>query len=79
MVDLLTSRRSILRQNVGWLQYIEDKSWELNLIDVPFVNEQIYKLGTIIRNDEETTDEAILRTLKYCVRVLWYYKHSLLY
>ena len=77
MVDLLTSRRSILRQNVGWLQYIEDKSWELNLIDVPFVNEQIYKLGTIIRNDEETTDEAILRALKYCIPVLRHYKHSL--
>ena len=77
MVDLLTSRCSILRQNVGWLQDIEDNSWELNVIIVPFVNEQILKLGTIIRNDEETTDEAILRALKYCVRVLRYYKHSL--
>jgi len=60
MADLLT------------LQDIEDNSWGLNVIDVPFVNEQILKLGTIIRNDEETTDEAILRTIKYYVRVLRY-------
>jgi len=70
MVDLLTSRRSIIGQNVGWLQDIDDNSWELKVIEVPFVNEQIYKLGTIIRNDEETTDEAILRALQYYVRNL---------
>ena len=73
MVDLLTSRRSIIRQNVGWLQDIEDNSWALNGIsktDVPSVNEQISKLVTIIRNDEETTDEAILRALQYYVRNL---------
>jgi hypothetical protein len=71
MVDLLTSRRSIIRQNVGWLQDIEDNSWALNGIsktDVPSVSGQISKLVTIIRNDEETTDEAILRALQYYVR-----------
>jgi hypothetical protein len=60
MVDLLTSRRSIIRENVVWLQDIQDNSWASNGIsktDVPSVNEQISKLVTIIRNDEETTDE----------------------
>jgi hypothetical protein len=73
MVDLLTSRRSIIRENVGWLQDIQDNSWASNGIsktDVPSVNEQISKLVTIIRNDEETTDEAILRALQYYVRNL---------
>ncbi len=73
MVDLLTSRRSIIRENVGWLQDIEDNNWASNGIsktDVPSVNEQISKLVTIIRNGEETTDEAILRALQYYVRNL---------
>ena len=73
MVDLLTSRRSIIRQNVGWLQDIDDNSRGLNGIsntDVSPVNEQISKLVTIIRNDKETTDEAILRALQYYVRNL---------
>jgi hypothetical protein len=72
MVDLLTSRWSIMGQNVGWLQDSEDNSCALNGIsktDVPSVNEQI-KLIRIIRNDEETTDEAILRALQYYVRNL---------
>jgi hypothetical protein len=59
-------------QNVGWLQDSEDNSCALNGIsktDVPSVNEQI-KLIRIIRNDEETTDEAILRALQYYVRNL---------
>jgi hypothetical protein len=72
MVDLLTSRRSIIRQKIGldWLQDIEDNSSGLNGIsktDVPSVNEQISELVTIIRNDKETTDEAILRALRYYV------------
>ena len=70
MVNLLTSRRSIIRQNIAWLQDIEDNSSELNVIsktDVPSVNEQISELVTIIRNDKETTDEAILRALRYYV------------
>jgi hypothetical protein len=70
MVDLLTSRRSIIRQKVGWLEDIEDNNLRLNGIsktDVPSVNEQISQLVTIIRNDKETTDEAILRALQYYV------------
>ena len=63
MVDLLTSRRSIIGQNVGWLQDSEGNS-------CASVNEQISELIRIIRNDEETTDEAILRALKYYVRNL---------
>jgi hypothetical protein len=73
MVDLLTSRRSIIGQNTGWLQDIEDNSWALKGIskrDVPCVREQISELVTIIRNDEETTDEAILRVLQYYVHNL---------
>ena len=70
MVDLLTSRQSIVRQHIGWLHDIEDNSSELNGIsktDVPSVNEQFSELVTIIRNDKETTDEAILRALRYYV------------
>jgi hypothetical protein len=73
MVDLLTSRRSIIGKNLGWLQDSEDNSCALNGIsktDVPSVNEQISELVRIIRNDEETTDEAILRALQYYVRNL---------
>jgi hypothetical protein len=75
MVDLLTSRRSIIRQKIGldWLQDIEDNSSGLNgisKVDVPSVNEQISELVTIIRNDKETTDEVILRALQYYVRNL---------
>jgi hypothetical protein len=66
MIDLLTSRRSIIGQNVGWLQDSEDNS----KTDVPSVNEHISKLVTIIRNDEETANEAILRALQYYVRNL---------
>ena len=60
MINLL--RRSIIRQKVGWLEDIEDNSWGSNgmsKIDVPSVNEQISELVTIIRNDKETTDEAL--------------------
>ena len=70
MADLLTSRQSIVRQHIGWLHDIEDNSSELNGIsktDVPSVNEQFSELVTIIRNDKETTDEAILRALRYYV------------
>lgn len=66
MVDLLTSRQSIIRQNEGWPQDIEDNRWGLNGIskrDVPSVNEQISELVTIIRNDEETTEETICSTI----------------
>jgi hypothetical protein len=57
-------------KNVGWLQDSENNSTALNGIsktDVPSANEQISELITIIRNDKETTDEAILRTLQYYV------------
>jgi hypothetical protein len=73
MVDLLTSRRSIIGQNVGWLQDSEDNSCVLNGIsktDVPSVNEQITELVRIIRNGEETTNEVILRALRYYVHNL---------
>ena len=75
MVDLITSRRNIIRQNIGldWLQHIEDNSSRLNGVsktDVPSVNEQISELVTIIRKDKETTDEVILRALQYYVRNL---------
>jgi hypothetical protein len=39
-------------------------------IDVPSVNEQISELVTTIRNDKETTDEAILRAVRYFVHNL---------
>jgi hypothetical protein len=65
MIDLLTSRRSIITENVRWLQGIQDNSWTSNGIsktDVPSVNEQISKLVAIIRNDEETTDEGYIKS-----------------
>jgi hypothetical protein len=65
MVNLL----SIIRQN-DWLQDIDDNSRGSNGIsktDIPSVNEQISELVTIIRSDNESTDEVILRALQYYV------------
>jgi hypothetical protein len=71
MINLLTSRRSIIRQKVGWLEDIEDTSWGLNgisKIDVPSVNESpswLQSFATIkrLRRRHYNTTSVIFHSL----------------